>query len=65
MVLLQHTCTIDIKEWAPSYELMRTNFIKEKNQPICNFKIEKLIIDMTVNSTMNNRQLNTLSWALV
>ena len=33
MVLLQHTCTIGIKEWVPSYELMRPNFIKEKNQP--------------------------------
>ena len=32
MVLLQHTCTIDIKEWVPSYELTRTNFIKKKNQ---------------------------------
>ena len=33
MALLQHTGTIDIKEWVPSYELMRTNFIKKKNQP--------------------------------
>ena len=33
MVLLQHTCTIDIKEWVPSYELTLTNFIKKKNQP--------------------------------
>ena len=33
MVLLQHMCTIDIKEWVPSYELTRTNFIKKKSQP--------------------------------
>ena len=33
MVLLQHTCTTDIKEWVPSYELMQINFIKKKNQP--------------------------------
>ena len=33
MVLLQHTCTIDIKELVPSDKLMRTNFIKKKNQP--------------------------------
>ena len=33
MVLLQHTCTIETKEWVPSYELMQTNFVKKKNQP--------------------------------
>ena len=33
MVLLQHTCTIDIKEWVSSYELMRTDLIKKKKQP--------------------------------
>ena len=33
MVLLQHAWTIEIKEWVPSYELTRTNFIKKKNQP--------------------------------
>ena len=33
MVLLQYTCTIDIKEWVPSYEVTRTNFIQKKNQP--------------------------------
>ena len=33
MVLLKHTCTIDIKEWVPPYELTQTNFIKKKNQP--------------------------------
>ena len=33
MVLLQHTGTMDIKEWVPSYELTWTNFIKKKNQP--------------------------------
>ena len=33
MVLLQHTCTIEIKEWVPSYELVQTNYIKKKDQP--------------------------------
>ena len=33
MVLLQYTCTIEIKEWVPSYELLQTNFIKKKDQP--------------------------------
>ena len=33
MVLLQHTCTIGRKECVPSYELVRTNVIKKKNQP--------------------------------
>ena len=33
MVLLQHSCTIEIKEQAPSYELLQTNFIKKKDQP--------------------------------
>ena len=55
MVLLQHVCTTEIKEWVPSYELTRTNFIKKKNHPICNFKIMELIIDMTVDSTVNNK----------
>ena len=32
MVLLQNTCTIEIKEWVPSYELVRTIFVKNKNQ---------------------------------
>ena len=77
MVLLQHTCTIEVKEWVPSYEVMRTNFIKKKTNktkqnkttttkktnPICNFKIVELFIDMIVNSTVNTEQLNTLSWA--
>ena len=32
MVLTQHTCTIEIKEWVSPYKLMRTNVIKKKNQ---------------------------------
>ena len=35
-----------------------------KKKPICNFKILELIIDMIDNSTVNNKQLNTMSWAL-
>ena len=64
MVLLQHTCTIEIKEWVPSYELLRTNLIKKRTNPVCNFKIVELSIDMIVNSTVNNKRLNTLSRAL-
>ena len=64
MVLLQHTWTIEIKEWVPSYELMRTNFIKKKNQSLCNFKIVELTVDMIVNSIVSNKQPCTLSWAL-
>ena len=37
---------------------------RKRTNPICNFKIVKLIIDMIVNSTVNNKQLNTLFWAL-
>ena len=37
---------------------------RKRTNPICNFKIMELIIDMTANSTVNNKQLNTLSWAL-
>ena len=43
---------------------MRTNFIKKRTNPICNFKIVELIIDMIVYITVNNKQLNTLSWAI-
>ena len=31
---------------------------------MCNFKIVELIIDMKVNSPVNNNHLNTSSWAL-
>ena len=31
MVLLRHTCTLEIKEWILSYEHMRTNHIKKNN----------------------------------
>ena len=37
---------------------------KKKTNPIFNFKILELIIDMIVYITVNNKQLNTLSWAL-
>ena len=37
---------------------------RKRTNPICNFKIVELIIDMIVNSTVNNKYLNTLSWAL-
>ena len=37
---------------------------RKRTNPICNFKIVELIIDIIVYSTVNNRQLNTLSWAL-
>ena len=37
---------------------------RKRTNPICNFKIVELIIDMIVNSTVNKKQLNTLSWAL-
>ena len=64
MVLLQHTCTIEIKEWVPSYELLQTNFIKKKDQPHMQLLNRELIIDMIAYITVNNKQLNTLSWAL-
>ena len=32
-VLLWRTCTIDIKPWVPSYELMWAHYIKKYNQP--------------------------------
>ena len=37
---------------------------RKRTNPICNFKIVELIIDMIVNSTMSNKQLNILSWTL-
>ena len=37
---------------------------RKRTNPIYNFKIVELIIDMIVNSTVNNKQLKTLSWAL-
>ena len=81
MVLLQNTCTIEIKEWVPSLNSCEQIYQetpppppkqkqkkKKKPQtnpsPICNFKIVELIIDMIVNSTVNNKQINTLSWAI-
>ena len=63
MVLLQHTCTIEIKEWVPSYELVQI-LSKKGTNAVCNFKIVELIIDMIVYYTVNNKQLNALSWAL-
>ena len=40
-------------------------FYQEKEPtPLCNFKILELIIDMIVYCTVNNKQLNTLSWVL-
>ena len=35
---------------------------RKRTNPICNFKIVKLIIDMIVYVTVNNNQLNILSW---
>ena len=37
---------------------------RKRTNPICNFKIVELIIDMILYTTVNNKQLNTLSWAL-
>ena len=37
---------------------------RKKTNPIFNFKILELIIDMIVCITVNNKYLNTLSWAL-
>ena len=37
---------------------------RRRTNPIFNFKVVELIIDMIVNSTVNNKQLNALSWAL-
>ena len=37
---------------------------RKRTNPICNFKVVELIIDMIVYITMNKKQLNTLSWAL-
>ena len=37
---------------------------RKRTNPIYSFKIVKLIIDMIVNSTVNNKKLNTLFWAL-
>ena len=37
---------------------------RKRTNPICNFKIVELIINMIVYITVNNKQLNTLSWAL-
>ena len=55
MALLQHTCSKETKEWAPSYELVQTNLYQEKKiTPTCNFKIVELIIDMIVYNKVNN-----------
>ena len=35
-----------------------------RTKPIRKFKIAELIIYIIVNSAVNNKQLNTLSWAL-
>ena len=37
---------------------------RNRTNPICNFKIVELILDMIVYITVNNRQLKTLCWAL-
>ena len=37
---------------------------QNKTTLICNFRIVELIIDIIHNSTVNNKQLNPLSWAL-
>ena len=58
---------MEIKEWVPSYELVWTNVIKKKDQPhmqLQNHGTDLVIIDMIVYITVNNKQLNTLSWAL-
>ena len=40
----------------------KKNLSRKRINPICTFKIVKLIIYMIVNSKVNNKQLNTLSW---
>ena len=37
---------------------------RKRTNPICNFKIVELIIDIIVNSIVDNKQLNTFSLAL-
>ena len=37
---------------------------RKRTNPICNSKIVELIIDMIVYTTVDNKQLNTFSWAL-
>ena len=65
MVLLQHTRTIEIKEWVSSYETHPNKFYQEKEPtPYSTSKSWEQIKDMIVNSTVNNKQLNTLSLAL-
>ena len=38
---------------------------RQRTNPICNFKIVEMIIDMIANSTVNGKQLNTLSYVPV
>ena len=54
MVLIQHASTIDIKEWVPSYELMRTNFIQKKNQP--HMQLQNRTSDYRYDSKQHNEQ---------
>ena len=54
MVLLQKTRTIEIKEWVPSYELVRTNFIKKKDQP--HMQLQNRGTDYTYDSIHHSEQ---------
>ena len=62
MVVLRHTCTIEIKQWVPLMNSCEQIISRKITNPICNFKIMELIIDMIANNTVNNKQLKTLSW---
>ena len=49
MVLLNHTCTMEIKEWVyPPMNSFEQILSRKRTNPICNFKIVELIIDMIV-----------------
>ena len=54
MVLLQHSFTIEIKEWVPSYELVRTKFIKKKDQR--DMQLQNRVTDYRYDGIQHNEQ---------
>ena len=62
--MMRYTRTIEIKNGYPLMNLCKQIMSRKITNPIYNFKIIELIIDMIVNSTVKNKQLKTLSRVL-
>ena len=48
------SCTIEIKEWVPPYELMQTYFVKKTNQP--HMQLQNRGTDYRYDSKQHNEQ---------